>query len=113
MESSTESQISYDASSSGIINRLMNERYNVEVHPPSMENSSMIKRMEFRDCGPSEVFIDLDMDKCFLSLTDTSSENTDKNSDENRGLYKSQVISLKSTRISKFAKRSSEIAVNH
>lgn len=41
----------------------------------------MFDRMEYHEHGPSEVFIDIDMDKCFLSLTDTSSENNEKNNE--------------------------------
>lgn len=62
-----------------MLNRLVDERYDIEVQPPSLENASMIKRMEFHEFGPSEVFIDFDMDKCFLSLTETSSESNDRN----------------------------------
>lgn len=70
MESSNDSQLSQGGTSSIMMYKLMNEGYDVVVHPPSMENASIFRKMDLRESCPTEVFVDFDMDKCFLSISD-------------------------------------------
>lgn len=93
LESCTDSHIAQSqAESSFMLLKQIVSTYNVCIQPPSLSNGSLIRKMAMQDACPSEVFLDIDVDKYFHSETD-SSQGSQKSEKRNRK-SKSNIISI-------------------